>query len=116
MTQYSSWMEIEYPLSDSFNKKYTEISNEKYQEILSMTENIQNYIWSNMESFYNKDYRRVWSSGVPLAITQRQKSVAEKHIDLLNKALDSTGCRYDGNIIDEFLEFLNNRKDGKTIR
>jgi 6-pyruvoyl-tetrahydropterin synthase len=110
MTPYSSWMKVEYPLSKDFSNKYVEIPNEKYEEIITMTENIQNYIWSNMESLYNKDYRKVWSSGIPLAITQRQKTVAEKHIDLLNKALDSSGRTYRRNVIDEFLEFLNNKK------
>ena len=112
MSSYISNIEWKAPLMNTkFPYSGEEITEAEYMKYVDMAEEINMYIWSRMEGTYNKWFRKVWSSGTVLAVNPSESRTIKKHVAYLNAALDSTGKKYEGNIMDKFLEFLEKQKD-----
>ena len=105
-TVYGGWMD--FSSIDDFHWKWKPITEEEMKEISDLSADVQNLIWTRMMDRYSKDCKKFNTVEV-LAITTEQKRLIPPYLEMLNSSLDKSGIIFDGNILEEFKEFLKTR-------
>lgn len=91
---------------EDFNRRFEPISQELMDHLQNCIERIQNITWNTMLKFYQEDYRKVWSEGEVLAISQDEKKTVIPYLDMLTQALNQSGRKDRINVLKAFSEFL----------